>query len=68
MLVDNRDFNKLGIGTDDLIEGYLQTVLSVAAIDRMCERLLTTKGRFRQRFFQQVNPDTRLAAEIVSSG
>ena len=64
VLVDNRDFNKLGIGTDDLIEGYIQTVLSVTAIDRMCDQLLTTKGRFRKRFFQHLNPDPRLAAEI----
>ena len=65
LLVDNRDFNKLGIGTDDLIEGYIQTVLSVSAIDRMCARLLTQKGRFRHRFFGEVNPDPALGAEIM---
>jgi len=65
LLVDNRDFNKLGVGTDDLIEGYVQTVLSVTAIDRMCARLLTQKGRFRHRFFGEVNPDPALAAEII---
>jgi len=39
MLMDRRDFNKLGLGLDDLIESYIQTVLSTIAIDRMCKSL-----------------------------
>lgn len=67
LLVDSRDFNKLGVGVDDLIEGYLQTIMSVAAIDGMCSQLVTTKGRFRRRFFGEINPDERLASEILRS-
>ena len=65
LLCDNRDFNKLGIGVDDLIEAFIQTVMSVTAIDRMTQRLTTQKGVFRRKFFRQLNPDAALNAEIV---
>jgi len=64
MLMDSRDFNDLGIGLDDLTEGYLQTVLAVTAIDRMAERLLTRKGVFRRRLFRDLNPDPAFLAEV----
>lgn len=65
MLMDSRDFNRLGIGLDELIEGYMQTVLAVTAIDDMCGRLLTQKGRFRRKLFAGLNPDDVLVAEIA---
>lgn len=65
LLMDSRDFNQLGVGLDDLIEGYLQTVLAVTAIDKMCESLITRKGRFRRRFFGSLNPDRALVEEIA---
>lgn len=64
MLMDSRDFNKLGIGLDDLVESYIQSVLSVIAIDRMSAQLLTQKGRFRRRLFKSLNPDPALVEEI----
>jgi len=65
MLMDNRDFNKLGIGLDDLTEAYIQTVLSVTAIDQMAQQLVTSKGVFRHRFFQGIVPDAALSEEIM---
>ena len=65
ILMDRRDFNELGVGLDDLIESYLQTVLSVTAIDRMAVSLVNSKGTFRRRHFRTVNPDDALAAEIL---
>lgn len=65
LLVDARDFNQLGLGLDDLIEGYLQTVLAMTAIDQMAQRLETTKGRFRASLFGSLNPDPALMAEIM---
>ena len=65
MLMDRRDFNELGVGLDDLIEGYIQTVLSVTAIDKMAQSLVTGKGTFRRRHFRAVNPDDALASEIM---
>jgi len=63
-LMDNRDFNRLGIGVDDLIECYIQTILSMTAIDQMAQTLVTQKQRFRRRLFRSLNPDDALVAEI----
>ncbi len=64
MLMDSRDFNQLGIGLDDLIEGYIQTVLSVIAIDKMAQQLTTQKGSFRRRLFASLNPDPAFVSDI----
>lgn len=64
LLVDSRDFNRLGIGMDDMIEGYLQTVMSIIAIDNMSKTLINTKGRFRKKLFASINPDKRFNEEI----
>lgn len=65
MLVDRRDFNKLGIGLDDLIDAYIQTVLSTIAIDQMAQNLISTKGKFKSRLFKSLNSDTQLLNEII---
>ncbi len=64
LLMDSRDFNRLGIGLDDLTEAYIQTVLSVTAIDEMAKRLTTKKGLFRRKFFGTLNSDAGLLREI----
>ena len=64
ILMDRRDFNKLGIGLDDLIEAYIQTVLSMVAIDRMAHTLMNKKGKFRARLFKSLNDDPNLINEI----
>ena len=66
MLMDAREFNRLGLGLDDLIEGYVQSVLSILAIDRMACSLVTKKGRFRKRLFAQMNPDPSLLSEVIT--
>ncbi len=65
LLMDGRDFNTLGLGLDDLIEGYLQTVMSVTAIDRMACDLVTSSGRLRRRLFRSLTPDPVLCDEIM---
>ena len=65
MLMDRRDFNKLGLGLDDLIEAYIQTVISTIAIDKMCKTLINTKGKFKNRLFKSLNNDETLLAEIM---
>jgi len=47
LLMDRKDFNQLGIGIDDLIDAYIQTVLSVIAIDKMCKRLMKDNERMQ---------------------
>ena len=66
MLTDRRDFNKLGLGLDDLVEAYIQTVLSTIAIDKMAKTLHNSKGKFRMRLFKPLNNDRTLLDEIIS--
>ncbi len=65
ILMDRRDFNRLGIGLDDLIEAYIQTVLSMIAIDKMACQLMNKEGRFRMGLFKKLNDDKGLLNEIV---
>ena len=64
LLMDRKDFNTVGIGGDDLIEAYIQTVLATKAIDRMAQRLLTKKGGLRYKLFGSLDEDPTLVAEI----
>lgn len=64
VLMDRRDFNKLGVGLDDLIEAYIQTVLSTVAIDKMAHTLVNKQGKFRMRLFKSLNNDMSLIDEI----
>lgn len=66
LLMDAREFNRLGLGLDELIEGYVQTVLAVKAIDGMCGQLVNTKARFRRRLFASLNPDPALCQELMA--
>lgn len=65
MLMDRKDFNSLGIGTDDLIEAYIQTVLTVIAIDKMAQNLINKKGAFRTKLFRSLDNDESLMKEIM---
>jgi hypothetical protein len=65
MLMDRKDFNTLGVGTDDLIEAYIQTVLTIVAIDKMAQTLINKKGSFRKKLFQSLDNDAALMKEII---
>jgi hypothetical protein len=65
LLMDRRDFNRLGIGLDDLIEAYIQTVLSVLAIDRMATTLTTRTGNLKRKLFRSLDDDEALMSEIL---
>ncbi|MEM6318499.1 MAG: hypothetical protein AAF960_12575 [Bacteroidota bacterium] len=64
VLMDRRDFNKLGVGLDDMIEAYIQTVLSMVAIDKMARTLMNKQGKFRMKLFKNLNDDAGLINEI----
>jgi len=66
MLMDRRDFNLLGLGLDDLVEGYIQTVLSIVAIDKLAHKLISQKGRLRKKLFRSLNDDPALMAELYA--
>ena len=65
LLMDRRDFNRLGIGLDDLIEAFIQTVLSMTAIDKMAQQLMTKDGKFRLKHFRQLNDDLSFIDELL---
>ncbi len=65
MLMDRKDFNTLGIGIDDLIEAYIQSVLSLVAIDKMAQNLLNKKGQFKIKLFKSLDNDESLMKEIM---
>lgn len=71
LLMDQRDFNKLGLGPDDLVEGYIQAVLSTLAIDELATRLSATsasksleRGALKVELFKSLNDDPALLAEL----
>lgn len=71
LLMDRKDFNQLGLGVDDMIDAYIQTVLSVIAIDKMCQRLVKDNAdgsgqpTFDINLFEALNPDPVLLQEIL---
>lgn len=65
MLMDRKDFNSLGIGIDDLMEAFIQTVLTVVAIDKMASKLISSKGTFRMKLFRSLDNDKALLDEIL---
>ena len=67
LLMDRKDFNSLGIGIDDLIDAFLQTVLSVIAIDKLASSLVTRKGKFKKKLYRSLNDDPVLLDELYSS-
>ena len=74
--MDSNDFNVLGLGLDDLIDAYIQTVQSVISIDKLCIELLESPslvnqeenekmfGKFNFDLFKKLNPDDSLLNEI----
>lgn len=57
-------FNKLGMGVDDLINAYIQSVLACIAIDRLSSRLLHD-GKFEKEMFQSLSKDKKFLDEIL---
>eukprot|EP00121_Abeoforma_whisleri_P002622 Awhi_evm2s2358 len=66
LLVDRKDFNKLGLSVDDLIKAFTVTVFSIIAIDKMCCRLIEeSTGELNTSILSQMNPDQALLEEIM---
>jgi hypothetical protein len=64
LLMDRRDFNQLGVGLDDLVEAFIQTVLSTVAIDKLAQTLVNQKGGLKRKLFRSLNDDPRLLEEL----
>jgi hypothetical protein len=69
MIMDHRDFNRLGLSLDDLIEGFFQTVFAMSAIDHLSRNLENSpNGAWDMSLFQSLNNDQTLIAEIAVEG
>jgi hypothetical protein len=65
LLMDQFDFDQLGLGLDDLVEGYVQSLLSMIAIDQMAQLLVSSRGAFNKKLFKSLNNDTALLQEMM---
>jgi hypothetical protein len=57
----------LGLALDDLIDAYVQTVLSVWAIEEMSRSLLDNQGDFSYETFHELNGDEALLREFLAA-
>ena len=64
LMMDRRDFSKLGLGMDDLIDAYVQAVLCHRAIDVLGAKLVKRGGGFRRDLFKSLIHDPSLLDEI----
>lgn len=65
LLMDRKDFNKLGLSVDDLVDGFIQCVMASTAIDQMCKRLLK-KDNFDKELFSSLNKDPGFMSEVIT--
>lgn len=65
LMMDNKDFNKLGLGIDDLIDAYIQTVMAAIAIDQLADKLMKD-GKFDFQLYKSLNADDSLLKEIYN--
>ncbi|MDG1063576.1 MAG: hypothetical protein P8O93_03900, partial [Flavobacteriaceae bacterium] len=64
LMMDVKGFNLLGVGLDDLMDGFIQSVMATKAIDDMAMRLISSKSTFRKNLFKELNNDASLLNEI----
>lgn len=66
LLMDCKDFNRLGVAIDELIDAYVQTCLATLAIDRMASRLTKNNSdEFDRELYESLNNDRALLDEIL---
>lgn len=62
--MDERDFNRLGLSLDEIIEAFVQTVLSVLSINDLAKSLLNQKKELKRKMFAGMCNDQELMKEI----
>mmetsp|Transcript_52510 Transcript_52510/g.132081 ORF Transcript_52510/g.132081 Transcript_52510/m.132081 type:complete len:512 (+) Transcript_52510:95-1630(+) len=65
LIMDRKEFSRMGIGIDDLIDGYIQTVMATMAIDILSTRLAPSPCTFDLALFQSMNHDPSLISEFM---
>ncbi|XP_078689691.1 uncharacterized protein LOC144920999 [Branchiostoma floridae x Branchiostoma belcheri] len=64
LTVDWEDFDKQGLGLDELVDGFVQTVMATTAIDKMCRSLTRQDGSFDLEKFHKLADDKKILSEI----
>ncbi|XP_035679313.1 uncharacterized protein LOC118417735 [Branchiostoma floridae] len=64
LTVDWEDFDKQGLGLDELVDGFVQTVMATTAIDKMCRSLTRPDGSFDLEKFDKLADDKKILSEI----
>jgi hypothetical protein len=65
VILDDNGFKRLGLDFNDVIDGFIQTVLAAVAVDKMACRLME-KGSFNFDLFIELNHDYQLYDELKS--
>lgn len=65
--VDDDGMKSMGIGIDDVVDVFMQTVYCTLAIDNMCKKLTMEDGELNMQLLKELNPDPRLLAEVVTN-
>ena len=68
LLMDTRAFNRLGLGLDEMINAYVQTVLATISIDDLCRVFMENEeddaDRFDFNLFSILNEDNDILNDI----
>ena len=64
LMMDRKDFSRLGLGLDDLIESFIQAVMANRAIDDMAKRLVKRGGSLRRELLLSLCNDAHLLDEV----
>eukprot|EP01091_Cochliopodium_minus_P004153 TRINITY_DN14068_c0_g1_i1.p1 TRINITY_DN14068_c0_g1~~TRINITY_DN14068_c0_g1_i1.p1 ORF type:complete len:512 (-),score=136.97 TRINITY_DN14068_c0_g1_i1:56-1591(-) len=65
LMGDQKDFNSLGISVDDLIDGFLQSVMSMVAIDELAYKIQKgTNSHFDVELFSSLNKNKKFLNEF----
>ena len=64
-LIIMSDNDTSGLSIDNLIDGYVQTVLGTLAIDQLAQQLMDEDGNFNMILFKSLNDDDDLISEIL---
>lgn len=65
--LDDAGMKGMGVTMDDVIDGFMQTVYSIHALDNMCKKLTMENGELNLQLLQELNPDPQLLAEVVTN-
>lgn len=67
IIADENVMKGLSIGFDDIVDGFIQTVYSIHALDDMCKKLTMKDGELNLQLLKELNPDSKLFSELINN-